>query len=155
MTRPAQIPWNQPFLSPDTSTTHALASLLVTRMTGPLVVALSGDLGSGKTCFTQGLARALGIGRLVTSPTFTIANEYRGPGRPLYHVDLYRISSPDEALALGLEEYIFSSGVTAIEWAERAGDLIPASAVRIRFSVPPDGHGRTILLEPPAAPVRS
>ena len=97
-----------------------------------LVIALHGDLGSGKTCFVQGVAKALGIRQAVTSPTFTLINEYVGT-RPLYHIDLYRIRHPDEALAMGLDDYLEAPGVTAIEWAERAGDLIPLDAMHVHL----------------------
>ena len=110
--------------------THAIARDLVASLPGGSVVALHGELGSGKTCFVQGMARALGISQAVTSPTFTIVGEYEGE-RPLFHIDLYRIHDPDELLAIGFEDYLESEGITAIEWAERAGDLIPASTVHV------------------------
>lgn len=125
--------------------THALASEIVSRSEGRLVLALHGQLGAGKTCFVQGLAAALGIDRPVTSPTFIIINEYRGE-RPLYHIDLYRINSPDEALTIGLDDYLDSDGITAIEWAERAGDLLPADAVHIHFESLPEPDSRRIRI---------
>lgn len=119
--------------SPDE--TQELARGLLTRLPpARAVLALDGDLGSGKTCFVQGLARALGVRQPVTSPTFVMVNEYPGGSRPLYHIDLYRLRTPDETLGLGLEEYLDAPGVTVIEWAERAGDLVPADAIRIRFA---------------------
>jgi len=84
-----------------------------------VVVAISGPLGAGKTCFVQGLARGLGVGGAVRSPTFVLIHEYAGRV-PLYHVDLYRLVPPDLD-ALGLDEILDGPGVTAIEWAERAG----------------------------------
>ncbi len=99
------------------------------------VVALSGDLGGGKTQFTRGLARGLGIrDYYVKSPSFTIVHVYEGGRLPLYHIDLYRMDSTAEVRDLGLEEYVYGNGVCVIEWAERAEELIPEGAVRIRFS---------------------
>ncbi|MCX7591604.1 MAG: tRNA (adenosine(37)-N6)-threonylcarbamoyltransferase complex ATPase subunit type 1 TsaE [Kiritimatiellae bacterium] len=114
------------------SETHALADWLLTERPGRLVVALYGELGSGKTCFVQGLALGLGITRPVTSPTFVIINEYRGT-RNLYHIDLYRIHNAKEALAIGLDDYLRADGVTAIEWAERVQELLPPDAVHVRL----------------------
>lgn len=85
------------------------------------VVGLVGELGTGKTCLTQGIARGLGVpaGTQVCSPTFTIINEYGGRRLPLYHIDLYRVSAPRELQELGLEEYLEGDGVCVIEWFER------------------------------------
>ena len=127
--------------------THSLAAWLLGERPGRLVVALHGELGSGKTCFVQGLALALGITKPVTSPTFIIINEYRGT-RNLYHIDLYRIRGAVEALAIGLDEYLAADGVTAIEWAERAAELIPAEAVHVTLTplAKPDEREIEILL---------
>ena len=93
---------------------------------GGEVFALSGVLGAGKTQLVKGLARGLGYRGQVTSPTFTLVNEYVGGRLTLYHIDLYRIKSRDEALAFGIEEYLPpDSGVTVIEWPERIEDLLP------------------------------
>ncbi|MBN1676586.1 MAG: tRNA (adenosine(37)-N6)-threonylcarbamoyltransferase complex ATPase subunit type 1 TsaE [Kiritimatiellae bacterium] len=150
--------------------THALAAALLERFGAPLLLALHGELGSGKTCFVQGLALALGIDQPATSPTFTIVNEYRGQARRpaghgsqsggecreesgsgpgcvrLYHIDLYRIGSSDEALDFGLDEYLYGDGVTAIEWADRAADLIPATAVHVHFEAMPNPNHRAITV---------
>jgi len=133
-------PWNKPVITRGPDETRELAGRLAAALGGPAVIALYGEMGSGKTCFVQGLAMALGVGTLVTSPTFTIVNEYRGSLR-LVHVDLYRVSDPDEILALGFEECLDSPGITAVEWAERAGDLLPPTAVRVLFE-PLAGKGR-------------
>ena len=103
------------------------------------VLVLSGTLGAGKTTLTQGLARGLGIEDYVTSPTFTLVNEYRprAAGPALYHVDLYRTSGAAEALDLGLDEYLgladLPAGVAVVEWAERAPDALPAEYLLIRI----------------------
>ncbi|MCX7749251.1 MAG: tRNA (adenosine(37)-N6)-threonylcarbamoyltransferase complex ATPase subunit type 1 TsaE [Clostridia bacterium] len=88
------------------------------------VVCLTGDLGTGKTAFTNGLARALGIKEHITSPTFTIVNEYQAR-LPLYHFDVYRISDPEEMFEIGFDEYMEGDGVTVIEWADLIRDLLP------------------------------
>jgi len=111
------------------------------------VVALSGELGAGKTTFVQGLAQALGIRRPVTSPTFTLVSEYAGSGRrKLVHMDLYRLRTPDDLLAIGFAEYLESGAVVAIEWSERAGDLIPADAVRVELRTTRDPGVRLIRI---------
>jgi tRNA threonylcarbamoyladenosine biosynthesis protein TsaE len=133
-------------LSRSPSETRALARETVRQIPGSAVIALHGELGSGKTCFVQGIAEALGIRRPVTSPTFTIINEYPGP-RPLYHVDLYRLGSPDEALGIGLEGYLQGEGIVAIEWAERLGDLLPEGAIHVYFEVTADPGERCIRVE--------
>jgi tRNA threonylcarbamoyladenosine biosynthesis protein TsaE len=112
--------------------THRVARNLLATLKPGAVLALHGELGAGKTCFVQGLARALGVHRAVTSPTFTLINEYAAPLR-LYHIDLYRIHSPQEALGLGLDEYVHGDGITAIEWAERVAELLPPHTIHIRF----------------------
>jgi tRNA threonylcarbamoyladenosine biosynthesis protein TsaE len=110
------------------------------------VVALSGNLGAGKTAFVQGIARALGISRPVTSPTFTLVGDYAGSGRRLIHMDLYRMTGPDDLLAIGFPEYLESGAIVAIEWPERAGDLIPPDAVHVALSILPDQTSRRILI---------
>jgi len=99
------------------------------------VVALVGELGSGKTLFSQGLARGLGVPKnfYITSPTFAIINEY--PGRvPFYHLDLYRVSNRAELSELGLEEILYGGGAVAIEWAERLGKDLPAERLEVQLT---------------------
>ena len=123
--------------------TRQIAGSLVRGRRGRAVFALHGDLGSGKTCFVQGLAAALGIRRAITSPTFTVINEYKAP-RPLVHIDLYRLNSPDEALGIGFDDYMEADAVTAVEWAERAGDLVPDDAIHIYFEAMKGSNERLI-----------
>ncbi|MFZ3073224.1 MAG: tRNA (adenosine(37)-N6)-threonylcarbamoyltransferase complex ATPase subunit type 1 TsaE [Thermodesulfobacteriota bacterium] len=95
------------------------------------VVSITGELGCGKTVFTKGIAKGLGIIGYVKSPSFVIAHEYEGGRLTLYHIDLYRI---DKGVSdLGLEEYIYGNGVTVIEWAEKAQGLLPDDAILVRF----------------------
>ena len=114
--------------------THVLAGKLGRILMPGDVVALVGELGSGKTIFCQGLARGLEVPEnfYITSPTFAIVNQY--PGRiPFYHIDLYRISTVAETSELGLEEIIYSQGAVAIEWAERLGDDLPSERLEIHL----------------------
>lgn len=94
------------------------------------VVCLTGNLGTGKTAFTGGLAHALGVEGYITSPTFTIVNEYRGR-IPLYHFDAYRISDSDEMFEIGFEEYLEGNGIVVIEWAELISDVLPDSRINV------------------------
>ena len=98
------------------------------------VLALTGDLGAGKTCLVKGLAAGLNITHAVTSPTFTLIHEYRGGRLPLAHIDLYRLATAIEAVNIGIEEYLSGAGVTVIEWAERIESLLPAQTKRIRLT---------------------
>jgi tRNA threonylcarbamoyladenosine biosynthesis protein TsaE len=98
---------------------------------GGEVICLTGELGTGKTCLVQGIGRGLGSVDRVTSPTFTLVNEYRGGRLVLYHVDLYRIVDAKAALTFGLDEYLYSDGICAIEWAERVEELWPDEYLRV------------------------
>jgi len=99
------------------------------------VIALVGELGSGKTCLTQGIARGVGISphEIVNSPSYTLINEYRGKF-PVYHIDLYRLKHHGEIVDLGLEEYLEGNGVCIIEWADRMSDLLPANHTQIAIT---------------------
>lgn len=113
--------------------TMALAGRIAAAVEPPQVIGLYGDLGAGKTQFVKGFCRALGISpERVTSPTFTIVNEYAGD-YPIYHIDAYRIGSPDEFYEFGYEQYFFGDGICLIEWAERVEDLLPDDTLRLRF----------------------
>lgn len=126
--------------------TWEIARALVEGAAPRTIIALHGDLGSGKTCFVQGIALALGIRQPVVSPTFTLIREYRGT-RPLRHMDLYRISGSLEALGLGFEEYIEADGITAIEWAERAADVLPRGTIHVRMEATANPDERVIVIE--------
>ena len=110
------------------------------------VYLLSGPLGAGKTCLTQGLAKGLDVEGYVRSPTFVLMTRHYGR-LTLHHIDLYRIGSPAEAWDLGLDEQLFDSGVCVIEWAERAEELLPEDALWLEFSYGESGGDREIVLD--------
>lgn len=117
--------------------THAIGIALGSQLNRKAVITLTGDLGSGKTSFVQGLAKGFNVPDefYVTSPTYNIINEY--PGRlPLYHIDLYRISEPDELYDIGFEDIIHDDAVIAIEWPDRLpeGWIIPDLAINIEIT---------------------
>ncbi|MDP8213742.1 MAG: tRNA (adenosine(37)-N6)-threonylcarbamoyltransferase complex ATPase subunit type 1 TsaE [Candidatus Euphemobacter frigidus] len=121
------------FRSHSPEETAELASRLAANLQPGDVLALYGDLGSGKTCFVQGCARGLGVkDRYIVSPSFVLVREYRGQ-LPLYHIDLYRLNSGLEIGLLGIEEYIDSDGVTAIEWAEKLEGFLPDRTIKVEF----------------------
>jgi phosphoribosylanthranilate isomerase len=98
------------------------------------VIALCGDLGTGKTVFAQGVAAGLGVKAMVTSPTFVIINEYEGK-YPFYHIDIYRLTSSEDMRELGYEEYFYGDGVTVIEWAQEIEDLLPEEYLRVELKI--------------------
>lgn len=111
------------------------------------VVALSGELGAGKTCFIRGLARGLGVTQGVSSPTFVIVNQYTGR-MPVFHIDAYRTESLTELLDIGFDEYVSGDSVTVIEWADKLESLLPPGAIRVRISGLGD-EPRTICIGAP------
>lgn len=115
------------------SETETVGEALATTLSPGTVIAFTGDLGAGKTAFTRGLARGLGISERVTSPTFTIVNEYEGGRLPLFHFDMYRLESSEELFDIGWEDYLRRGGVCAVEWSEKVADaLVGALRVDIR-----------------------
>ena len=112
------------------------------------VIACLGGLGMGKTAFARGLALGLGYRGRVTSPTFTIVNEYRGGRFPLFHMDLYRLNGPDDLWDIGWEDYLDQGGITLVEWSERALDAMPEGTVRVSIAHCPEHEDwRTITME--------
>ncbi|MCY6485658.1 tRNA (adenosine(37)-N6)-threonylcarbamoyltransferase complex ATPase subunit type 1 TsaE [Clostridium aestuarii] len=101
------------------------------------IICLIGDLGTGKTHITKGIAKGLNITDYITSPTFNIVNEYDGKHK-LYHFDVYRVNDPDEIEAIGFDEYIFGDGISIIEWANYIEELIPPEHLRITIEKLPD-----------------
>ncbi|MDA3924552.1 MAG: tRNA (adenosine(37)-N6)-threonylcarbamoyltransferase complex ATPase subunit type 1 TsaE [Kiritimatiellae bacterium] len=127
----------------------AVAAEVVKLLKPGTVMALHGDLGAGKTTFMQGIAIALHLERPVTSPTFTLSNEYNAAQFKLVHMDLYRLTSPDDLLAIGYAEHIENGAVVAVEWPERAEDLIPADAIHIYLEQGDEMEDRRIIVEQP------
>ena len=111
--------------------TEALGQELVQKMAPGTVVAFTGDLGAGKTAFVRGMARGLGITQRVTSPTFTIVNEYEGGTLPLFHFDMYRLLSPEELFDIGWEDFLSRKGICAVEWSENIQDALEADTIYI------------------------
>jgi tRNA threonylcarbamoyladenosine biosynthesis protein TsaE len=140
--------------TPATHLTHSveetieLGERLAASLPAGTVVALSGDLGAGKTALTKGIARGLGVTDTITSPTFTLVNEHaaRG-GRRLYHVDLYRLDQPQQAVEIGIEEELAPDGWTIIEWAEKLGSVLPANAAHIEIEIVGENERRIMVRE--------
>ena len=118
-------------LSHSPEDTEDIGARLAEQLEPGAVVAFTGDLGAGKTAFTRGLARGLGIPDRITSPTFTIVNEYKGGRLPLFHFDMYRLGSADELFDIGWEDYLCRGGVCAVEWSENIADALEEDAVRV------------------------
>ena len=117
------------FVTHSPEQTRQLGARLAKALKPGAVVAFTGDLGAGKTAFTRGIARGLGIGDRVTSPTFAIVNEYEGGRLPLFHFDMYRLTSSDELFDIGWDDYLARGGVCAVEWSERVSDALPEDTI--------------------------
>lgn len=130
------------YLSHNEAETEALGARLAGVLTAGTVVAYQGGLGMGKTAFTRGLAKGLGCTDRVTSPTFTIVNEY--PGRiPLFHFDVYRLDGSDALYDIGWDDYLDRGGVCAVEWSEQIADALPEDTIHVRICRPEDGEDNT------------
>ena len=127
--------------------TRELGARLAEKLEAGAVLAFTGDLGAGKTAFTSGLARGLGIEERVTSPTFTIVNEYEGGRLPLFHFDMYRLGSADELFDIGWEDYLDRGGVCAVEWTENVEEAIEDDAIRISIRRGEEENSRVIEIE--------
>ncbi|HIY17070.1 MAG TPA: tRNA (adenosine(37)-N6)-threonylcarbamoyltransferase complex ATPase subunit type 1 TsaE [Candidatus Intestinimonas stercorigallinarum] len=127
--------------------TEALGAALAEELKPGAVVAFTGDLGAGKTAFVRGLARGLGIGERVTSPTFTIVNEYEGGRLPLFHFDMYRLDSADELFDIGWEDYLARGGVCAVEWSEKVSEALEPGAIRVDIRRGGDDGQRVVTIE--------
>ena len=135
------------YLSHNTAETEAIGERLAASLVPGDVVAYCGDLGAGKTAFTRGLARGLGYGGRVSSPTFTIVNEYEGR-LPLFHFDLYRLGDEEELFDIGWEDYLRRRGVCAVEWSERFGGALPPDAISVAINRHPlEENWRIITIE--------
>ena len=118
------------FVSHSTQETEQFGEEIAKSLRGGDVLAFTGSLGMGKTAFTRGLARGLGCRGRVTSPTFTIVNEYEGK-TPLFHFDMYRLGSSDELFDIGWDDYLARGGVCAVEWSERVSDALPDDTIYV------------------------
>jgi tRNA threonylcarbamoyladenosine biosynthesis protein TsaE len=123
------------FISNSPAETEAIGRQLAEHIDVGSILALKGDLGSGKTLFVKGLVAALGSSADVTSPTFTIVHEYRGGRVPVYHFDFFRVENQQSAERLGLDDYLFGDGVSVIEWADLFPEFIPEQARWIFFEI--------------------
>lgn len=126
--------------------TEALGQKLAAQLSPGDIIAFSGDLGSGKTAFTRGLAKGLGIEERVTSPTFTIVNEYEGGRLPLFHFDMYRLGSSDELFDIGWEDYLARGGVCAVEWSEIVDDALEDGVIRVDIRHGAEDNQRIITI---------
>ncbi|MDD3347475.1 tRNA (adenosine(37)-N6)-threonylcarbamoyltransferase complex ATPase subunit type 1 TsaE [Oscillibacter sp.] len=135
-------------LSHSEAETEALGARLAASLAPGAVVAYRGGLGMGKTAFTRGLAKGLGYTGRVTSPTFTIVNEYEGGRLPLFHFDMYRLPDEDALFDIGWDEYLSRGGVCAVEWSEQVTPALPAETVYVTIArAPAADDGRIITVE--------
>lgn len=117
------------FITHSPAETEAIGAALGKILTPGTILAYRGDLGAGKTAFTRGLARGLGYTDMVTSPTYTIVNEYLGGRLPLFHFDMYRLASSDDLWDIGWEDYLDRNGICAVEWSENVADAMEDAIV--------------------------
>ena len=127
--------------------TERLGAAMAEKLPAGSVVAFSGDLGAGKTAFVRGMARGLGVTERVTSPTFTIVNEYEGGRLPLFHFDLYRLGSADELFDIGWEDYLARGGICAVEWSENVAEAIENDAIRVSIRRGAEENDRIITVK--------
>ncbi len=136
------------YLTRSEAETEALGARLAEVLSPGAVVAYRGGLGMGKTAFTRGLARGLGCPGRVTSPTFTIVNEYEGGRLPLFHFAMYRLTGADALFDIGWEDYLDRGGVCAVEWSEQVEDALPEDTVYVSIARSPQADSwRTITIE--------
>ena len=135
------------FITNSEGETEALGVRLAEALAPGAVIAFTGGLGAGKTAFTRGLARGLGIADRVASPTFTIVNEYEGGRLPLFHFDMYRLGSSDELFDIGWEDYLNRGGVCAVEWSENVSDALEEDAISVEICRGESDNQRIITIE--------
>jgi tRNA threonylcarbamoyladenosine biosynthesis protein TsaE len=148
------------FLSKSPGETLDIAAAFASTLKRNEVVALTGELGSGKTQFVKGICRYFGVREIVSSPTFVMLHRYEGRDELrkeilLYHFDLYKTKSPSEVLELGYEEFFRGNGICLIEWADMLGDLMPESRTDVRFSLGQELLERRIEIERPGHVIRT
>ena len=124
---------------------EALGRSIGEKCTPGTVISLRGSLGAGKTVFAKGVARSLGINEAIVSPTFTLVQEYEGR-LPMYHMDLYRITSEDDFQMIGGEDMLYSDGVTLVEWSEIINDTLPVGTLFVQITVN-DDQSRTVVIK--------
>ena len=132
------------FVSHSAEETERFGEALAQELRAGDVLAFTGSLGMGKTAFTRGLARGLGCRGRVTSPTFTIVNEYEGK-TPLFHFDMYRLGSSDELFDIGWDDYLARGGVCAVEWSERVSDALPEDTIFVDIARGEEGENTRII----------
>ena len=132
------------FVTTSPEQTEQIGAALGKILTPGTILAYEGDLGAGKTAFTRGLARGLGCSDIVTSPTYTIVNEYLSGRLPLFHFDMYRLRSADDLFDIGWEDYLDRGGICAVEWSENVSDAM-TNAVRIRIEKTGDDSRRITI----------
>ena len=135
----------QTFISSSPAETERFAAEFAKTLRGGEVLAFRGGLGMGKTAFTRGLAKGLGCTDRVTSPTFTIVNEYLGGRLPLFHFDMYRLPDSDALFDIGWEDYLDRGGVCAVEWSEQVEDALPEDTVTVSLARHPDQESWRII----------
>lgn len=137
-------------LSHSPGETETFAARLASKLPFGSVLALYGDLGAGKTVFARGFARGLGITEPISSPTFTILQEYHFDGRLFYHLDLYRIDNSTAAYAFGIDEFLYDgNAMTLIEWPERIADILPPGTIKISIEPQNEEDLRKLTVEMP------
>ena len=137
---------NKRYVSGSPEETKRIAAEIAKELEKGDVLCMYGDLGAGKTAFVQGLAKGLGIDGHITSPTFTIVNEYYGKF-PLYHFDVYRIADPDEMYEIGYDEYIYGNGICVIEWPQLIDEILPQKRYNITITKDYEKHENYRLIE--------
>ena len=133
------------FITHSPEETEKVGAALGAILSAGTILAYTGDLGAGKTAFTRGLAKGLGCTDMVTSPTYTIVNEYISGRLPLFHFDMYRLRSSDDLFDIGWEDYLDRNGICAVEWSENVEDAME-EAIRVRIEKL-DGDSRRITIE--------
>lgn len=136
----------QKFVTNSESETVSLGEKIAEKLTGGTVVAFFGGLGMGKTAFTRGIAKALGVKEKVSSPTFAIVNDYGG-NPPLYHFDMYRVESWDDLYSSGFFDFYEAGGILAVEWSENIENALPENTVKVMFERGDDDNQRIITID--------
>ena len=137
----------QRIVTNSTQQTEAFAAQFAQTLHGPVVVAFFGGLGMGKTVFTRGLARGLGITQEVSSPTFALVHEYHGDRNTLYHFDMYRVESWDDLYATGFFDFYETGGILAVEWSENIENALPERTIRVTIERGDSDDQRIITIE--------